>query len=42
MRYWNIEDSEETAITYSGTLIGYGYEPENNTIEYGVKLAVKF
>lgn len=42
VRYWDIEDSEETAITYSGTLIGYGYEPENNTIEYGVKFAAKF
>ena len=42
IRYWNIKKSKETAITYSGTIIGYGYEPKNNSIEIGCKLAVKF
>jgi len=42
IRYWNIKKSEETAITYSGTIIGYGYEPKNNSTEIGCKLAVKF
>lgn len=42
IRYWNIKKSKETVITYSGTIIGYGYEPKNNSIEIGCKLAVKF
>jgi len=42
IRYWNIKKSKETAITYSGTIIGYGYEPKNNSTEIGCKLAVKF
>src|SRR3989338_11513413 len=31
IRYWNIKKSKETAVTYSGTIIGYGYEPKNNS-----------
>lgn len=42
IRYWNIKKSEETPITYSGTIIGYGYEPKNNSTEIGCKLAIKF
>ena len=42
IRYWNIKKSEETTITYSGTIIGYGYEPKNNSTEIGCKLAVEF
>jgi hypothetical protein len=42
IRYWNIKKSKETVITYSGTIIGYGYEPKNNSTEIGCKLAVKF
>lgn len=42
VRYWNIKKSEEQDVTYSGVVIGYGYEPKNNTTEMGVKLAVNF
>jgi hypothetical protein len=42
IKYWNIEKSEETSITASGSIIGYGYEPKNNSTEFGCKLAVKF
>lgn len=42
VRYWNIKKSEETVITYSGTIIGYGYEPKNNSLEIGCKLGIKF
>lgn len=42
IRYWNIDDSDSSIITYSGTVIGYGYEPKNNSTEYGIRLAVEF
>ncbi len=43
LRYWNIGQSKTSAITASGTnIIGYGYEPKNNSTEYGVKIAAKF
>jgi len=42
IRYWNIKKSEDSNLTYSGILVGYGYEPKNNSTEYGVKVAAKF
>ncbi len=43
IRYWDIEKSDEESITYSGTPIGLvGYEPKNNSMEIGGKLAVIF
>ncbi|MBU1128495.1 MAG: hypothetical protein KJ995_06820 [Candidatus Omnitrophica bacterium] len=42
VRYWNIGKSEDATITYGGTHIGTGYEPKNNSLEIGGKLAVIF
>jgi hypothetical protein len=42
IRYWDIDKSEVKNIVYSGFIIGYGYEPENNSTEIGVKLAIRF
>jgi len=43
IRYWDIKQSDTSAIILAGTnIIGFGYEPENNSTEYGIKLAVKF
>ena len=42
IRYWNIGQSEDSNITYSGVIVGYGYEPKNNTTEYGINFGVKF
>jgi hypothetical protein len=42
IRYWNIDKSKDSSVTYSGVIVGYGYEPKNNTTEYGVKIGVKF
>jgi hypothetical protein len=42
VRYWNIEKSETETITYLGTPIGVGWEPENNSTEVGFILGVKF
>ena len=42
IRYWNIKKSQDTNVTYSGVIVGYGYEPKNNTIEFGARFGVKF
>jgi len=42
IKYWNIEKSEEETITYYGTPIGIGWEPENNSTEIGLKITAKF
>jgi hypothetical protein len=42
IRYWNIDDSEITALSYDDTLIGYGYEPKNNSTEIGCKVGMTF
>lgn len=42
IRYWKIDDSEISPVTYSGVIVGYGREPENNSTEYGVKLGLQF
>ncbi len=43
VRYWNIKQSETSAITILGTyVVGYGWEPKNNSTEIGCKLAVHF
>ena len=41
-RYWHIEDSEISLVTYSGVAVGYGLEPENETSELGVKISARF
>jgi len=40
--YWDIDKSEVSNITYSGILYGYGWEPDNESKEYGIKFTVKF
>jgi len=42
IRYWHIDDSEVSTITYSGVAVGFGLEPENNSTEYGFKLGLQF
>ncbi|MDD5449713.1 MAG: hypothetical protein PHO42_03845 [Candidatus Omnitrophica bacterium] len=42
IRYWNIGDSDKTAITYSGVIVDVGYEPHNKTTEYGVNIKIGF
>ena len=42
IRYWQIDRSKDSDVTYSGVIVGYGYEPKNNTTESGVKVGVKF
>ena len=43
IRYWDIEKSDTTAVTLTGGyVIGFGYEPKNDTTEYGIRLAARF
>lgn len=42
IRYWDIEDSDVAPITWSGYVLGYGYEPKNSSTEIGIKFAAKF
>ena len=42
IRYWNIKKSDEKNITYAGTIVGYGYEPKNNSTELGVLVACRW
>ncbi|MDP3142414.1 MAG: autotransporter domain-containing protein, partial [Candidatus Omnitrophota bacterium] len=42
IRYWNIDKSNVKSITYSGTPIGLvGWEPKNNSTEFGIRFAAK-
>lgn len=41
IRYWNIEDSEVVRIFVDGAYAN-GLEPENNTVETGVKVSLQF
>jgi hypothetical protein len=42
IKYWNIGKSEESKVTYAGGIVAHGYEPKNNSMEIGGKIAVKF
>lgn len=42
IKYWNIDRSDLSSVTYSGVLVGYGYEPKNTSTEIGILFAVGF
>jgi len=42
IKYWNIDKSEKTNLTYAGVIWGYGWEPENSSTEAGAKVEIKF
>ena len=42
LRYWDIDDSEESLITYQGSDVGSGKEPANTSTEIGAKIALMF
>jgi len=41
-RYWAIEQSNLSNVTYAGSLIGSGYEPKNKTAEAGLMISFIF
>jgi len=42
IRYWNIKKSEKENWTSSGVIIGYGYEPKNNSTEFGLIFSIRY
>ena len=42
IRYWNIKQSELSSVTFSGTIVGVGYEPANHSTEYGIRVTARF
>lgn len=42
VRYWHIDDSEISAVTYQGVLVGFGLEPENKSTEVGFRAGINF
>ena len=42
VRWWNVKDSQESVITYTGAIVGYAYEPKNETFEAGGKISLIF
>ena len=42
VRYWKIDDSDISPVTYGGVLVGFGLEPENNSTEVGVRAGINF
>ena len=42
VRYWNVDDSEISPVTYNGVLAGFGLEPENNSMEVGFRAGINF
>ena len=42
IRYWKIESSNEQLITQSGIPFAVGWEPSNNTTEFGLRFGIGF
>lgn len=40
--YWNIAQSEIVPLYQNGALIGHAWEPQNNTVEFGLKGSMAF
>ena len=40
--YWNIGRSDTVPVYQNGALAGYGAEPKNNTVEFGLKASQQF
>jgi hypothetical protein len=42
IRYWDIDKSDTSIITFYGSPIGMGLEPENETMTYGLRFSFNF
>ncbi len=42
IRYWNVDESNIAIVTCGGTPCAAGYEPNNASTEYGVKVGTQF
>ncbi|MCX7634764.1 MAG: hypothetical protein N2Z74_03355, partial [Syntrophales bacterium] len=42
VHYWDVSRSDVSIVTYRGKPVTYGVEPDNNTLEVGLKLGLFF
>ena len=42
VRYWRIAKSDTDVITYNGIPVAVGWEPANNSTEYGLRISLWF
>ena len=42
IRWWSVKDSQVSNVTYTGVIVGYAYEPKNETLEIGGKVTILF
>lgn len=42
IKFWNIKESDYAYVTYGGYVVGYTYEPNNESTEIGCRVAVTF
>lgn len=42
VRWWSIDDSKSANVTFSGVIVGTGYEPRNETLEVGGGISMRF
>ena len=42
IRWWSVEDSNTSNITYAGVIVGYGYEPKNESLEVGGSITIHY
>jgi hypothetical protein len=42
LHYWNIQKSDVALSFQNNVLVGIGWEPKNNTVEFGLKLSRHF
>lgn len=42
VRWWSIKDSKSANVTFSGVIVGTGYEPKNETLEVGGGISMRF
>ena len=42
VRWWSIKDSQFSNVTFTGAIVGYAYEPKNETLEMGGKVSFLF
>ena len=42
VRWWSVGNSKSANVTFSGVIVGTGYEPKNETLEVGGTIALRF
>ena len=42
IRWWSIKESQLSNVTFTGVIVGYVFEPKNETLEIGGKIAALF